>query len=233
MVSPLTGKTLDYHESYTIRATPTATSPPDVDAMMNTLNSQFVSGNIDAQCDSILLLQGAITDEYKLRTWIAEEQPMAQGRFEISNAVIYAAVAIMAMITAIILTIAIMCYTAFMAVSDALLPGQPSYVGTDGSGNTQVFHDWAAYYSSQQTLYWYVCPYCGVGFGLKSSYPNIEDVPQAEVDAYNDHVAICEGIPKTNYDATGLLVWAIVGVGGIAFFIYGLPKIISAFKGRG
>jgi len=203
--------------------------------MKNTLNAQLASGvpesnntPIDAQCDSVLLIQGAISDQYKFRTWIAETQSASLSQNRLIADWIIAAVIIAILITVVVG--AVLVFMAFMAVAIPLLPSKPSYVGGTDPNNPTVFDDWASYLSSQNQLYWYVCPKCGAGFGLKSSYPNVANVPAEEVALFNEHKKDCLGIPQTLYDVKPLLIWSIVGVGAVVFVAYGMPKIISAIK---
>lgn len=254
MYSPLQGRTMTYLESYTIRVTSPKGTSPDIEALKNQINSDFASGTpnsgnvpVDAYCDSVLLIQGAVVDTYKFRTWIAETQSATfaqanqaqiarlQGKtLELTTIMIIAIIAVAFIISAaVVLIIAVVLgWTSFMAIADALLPGKPSYVGGTPD-NPTVFDDVAAYQSSQNMLYWHVCPKCYAGFALKSSYPTIDPnnpAYVAEKAAFDEHSKNCLGIPKTNYDPTMLIIWAIIGVSAVVVVAYLLPKIFQSAR---
>jgi hypothetical protein len=233
-----------------MRITSPKGSVPDLEAVKTKINADFATGTsdsgnapVDAQCDSILLLQGAVQDTYKIRTWVAETQPATfvqanqaqiarlQGRTMIAPMLILAIIAIAFIISAAIalIVVVILGWNAFMSVANALLPGKPSYVGGTRD-NPVTYPDWATYLSSQNLLYWYVCPKCGAGFGLKSTYPNITDVPPEEVAAFNEHKQNCLGIPQTNYDPTAILVWAVIGIVGAVTILYVLSKVFTSIR---
>jgi len=250
MYSSLQGRTLEYLESYTIRVTSPKGSMPDLEAVKTKINADFITGTpdsgnapVDAQCDSILLLQGAVQDTYKIRTWVAETQPATfvqanqtqiarlQGRTMIAPIIALAIIAVAFIISAaIILIVAVVLgWIAFMAVAKSLVPGKPTYVGGTRD-DPKIYEDWAAYLSSQNMLYWYVCPKCGAGFGLKSAYPNITDVPPEEVAAFNEHKENCLGIPQTTYDPTPILVWAVIGIVGAVVILFVLSKVFTSIR---
>ena len=243
MYSPLQGRTLTYLESYTIRVTSPKGTPPDLEAVKTKINADFITAPVDALCDDILVIQGAVEDTYKIRTWVAETQPAAfveanqaqiarlQGRGLIAPIIVLAIIAVAFIISAAIVLIigVVLGWNAFMSVANALLPGKPSYVG--GTRDTPItYDDWASYLSSQNMLYWYVCPKCGAGFGSKASYPNISDVPPEEVTAFNEHKENCLGIPQTSYDPLPLLIWAIIGVAAVVSVVYLLPKLFKSAR---
>jgi len=250
MYSPLQGRTLEYLESYTIRVTSPKGTPPDLEAVKTKINTDFANGTpdsnnapVDAQCDSILVIQGAVQDTYKLRTWIAETQPAAfiqanqariarlQGRTLIAPLLVLAIIAVAFIISAAIvfIVVVVLGWLAFMAVLPSLLPGKPTYVG--GTPNDPItYEDWAAYLSSQNLLYWYVCPKCGAGFGSKAAYPNIIDVPPEEVQAFEEHKANCLGIPQTNYDPTWTLIWGVIAIVGAIGIIYVVTKFVGTTR---
>jgi len=243
MYSPLQGRTLTYLESYTIRVTSPKGTPPDLEAVKTKINADFITAPVDALCDDILVIQGAVEDTYKIRTWVADIQPAAfveanqaqiarlQGRGLIAPIIVLAIIAVAFIISAAIVLIigVVLGWNAFMSVANALLPGKPSYVG--GTRDTPItYDDWASYLSSQNMLYWYVCPKCGAGFGSKASYPNISDVPPEEVTAFNEHKENCLGIPQTSYDPLPLLIWAIIGVAAVVSVVYLLPKLFKSAR---
>lgn len=230
MYSPLQKRLVTYDESFTIRITSPKGSPPDLESIKSAINTDVAGQNIDAQCDSVMVIQGAVQDSYKFRTWIAEEQPTqpAGTKGLIADWIILAI--FLAITTAVIIGVVIFAYC-FMAIATPLMPSKPKYTGGTPT-DPKTFDDYAQYLSYQNTLYWYVCPTCGAGFGLKTSYPNVSDVPAEEKAAFDEHVAICQGIPQTNYDTTGLIVWAIVGASLVAFIVWGAPKIIGSLKGK-
>lgn len=250
MYSQLQGRTLEYLETYNIQVTSAKVTPPNLDALKTKINADFLTGTpdsgnapVDAQCDSILVIQGAVQDTYKMRTWVAETQPAAfvqanqaqiarlQGKTLIAPIVALAIIACIFIISAAIVLIVavILGWISFMAVANALMPNKPSYVG--GTRDTPVtYDDWASYLSAQNLLYWYVCPKCGAGFGSKASYPNIGDVPAEEVTAFNEHKTNCLGIPQTSYDPLPLLIWAIIGVAAVVSVVYLLPKLFKSVR---
>ena len=250
MYSPLQGRTLEYLESYTIRVTSPKGTPPDLEAVKTKINTDFANGTpdsnnapIDAQCDSILVIQGAVQDTYKIRSWVAETQAATfiqanqtriarlQGRtlFDLITIIAIIAVAFIISAAIVLIVVVVLGWLAFMAVAKSLLPGKPTYVGGTPD-NPTIYDDWAAYLSSQNMLYWYVCPKCGAGFGLKSSYPNITDVPQEEVQAFEEHKKNCLGIPQTNYETTSFLIWAVIAVVGGVAVLYVITKFLTASK---
>jgi len=250
MYSPLQGRTLEYLESYTIRVTSPKGTPPDLEAVKTKINADFANGTpdsgnapVDAQCDSIFVIQGAVEDTYKLRTWVAETQPMAfiqanqariaklQGRTLFEPITVLAIIAIAFIISAaiVLIVVVILGWTAFMAVAKSLLPGKPTYVGGTPD-DPRTYDDWAAYLSSQNLLYWYVCPKCGAGFGSKATYPEITDVPPEEVQAFQEHKANCLGIPQTNYDPVPILVWAVIGIVGAVAILYVVVKFVGSTR---
>jgi len=250
MYSPLQGRTLTYLESYTIRVTSPKGTPPDLEAVKTKINADFITGTpdsgnapVDAQCDDILVIQGAVQDTYKIRTWVAETQPVAfveanqaqiarlQGRGLIAPILVLAIIAVAFIISAAIVLIVgiVLGYFAFMSVASTLLPGKPSYVGGTQE-NPVTYDDWAAYLSSQNQLYWYVCPKCGAGFGSKASYPNISDVPPEEVAAFNEHKENCLGIPQTSYDPIPVLIWGVIAVVGGIGILYVITKFFTSAR---
>jgi len=253
MHSPLQGRTMTYLESYTIRVTSPKGSMPNLEAVKNKINTDCAAGTpdsgnvpIDAVCDSVLLIQGAVVDTYKFRTWVAETQSAAfaqanqtriarlQGQTLIAPIVAFAVIAVAFIISAaiVLIVVVVLGWMSFMSVANALMPGKPSYVG--GSPDTpQVFDDVAAYQSSQNMLYWHVCPKCYTGFALKSSYPTIDPnnpAYVAEKAAFDEHSENCLGIPKTSYDVTMLVIWVIVGVSAVVAVAYLLPKIFRSAR---
>ena len=129
----------------------------------------------------------------------------------------------------VLIVVVVLGWIAFMAVAKSLVPGKPTYVGGTRD-DPKIYEDWAAYLSSQNMLYWYVCPKCGAGFGLKSAYPNITDVPPEEVAAFNEHKDNCLGIPQTTYDPTPILVWAVIGIVGAVTILFVLSKVFTSMR---
>jgi len=228
-LSPLTGKMAVYHESYHIQVTNHSTMPPDINLLKEQINADLLNQGVDAFTDEILVVQGVVQDIYKPRVWVAEEQPELEKRLiapGIIMALIYA-ITIIAVAIAVVVSVYILTNT-FATISEWILQ-PPSYVGGTTEEPT-VFNNWAEYYTHQQLLYWYVCPKCGAGFGEKSKYPNIEDVPQEIVDAYNEHVKNCLGIPKGPQNVGEYLIWTVVIIGGGVAVLW---LVTSLLKGGG
>lgn len=227
--SPLTGKMTIYYESYSIYVTTPSATAPDLEAIKQKIDQDLLSQSVDGFCDAILAIQGILQDTYKPRLWVAEEQPTLQAKLGtelpippgIITALIYALTIIGA---AIILLVGVYLFmNSFMTIAGWIVK-PPQYVG--GTPDTPVvYKTWAEYLSGQHLLYWYVCPKCGAGYGLKETYPNIEDVPQAEVDAFNEHVENCLGIPKDGKEIPGLIMLAL-GAGIVIVGLWAAVKIL-------
>ena len=237
MYSPLQGRTLVYLESYTIRNTEPKGSVPNLEALKTQINSNFASEPVDATCESILVLQGALSDTYKFKTWVAETQSaefMQANRALLARmfpALVLAVIICAAIITVTIgvVIIVLVLNASFMAVAQAFMPGKPSYIGGTRDA-PKTYDDWAAYLSGQHLYYWYVCPLCGVGFGDKELYPNIGDVPPEEKAAFDEHRTFCLGIPQTSYNPLPLLIWVIIGVAAVVSVVYLLPKLFKSAR---
>ncbi len=227
--SSLTGKMTIYHESYSIYVTSPAPTAPDLEAIKQKIDQDLLNQSVDGFCDEILAIQGIIQDTYKPRLWIAEEQPTLEAKLGaerlIAPGIVMALIYAITIIAAAIITIAVvyLLMNSFMTIAE-WVAGPPNYVG--GTADTPVvYKSWSEYLSGQHLLYWYVCPKCGAGYGLKETYPNIEDVPQAEVDAFNEHVDSCLGIPKDENER-GLIILAL-GAGVVIVGLWMLAKIFG------
>ncbi|GAI04332.1 unnamed protein product, partial [marine sediment metagenome] len=198
-------------------------------AIKQKIDEDLLIQSVDGFCDEILAIQGIIQDTYKPRLWIAEEQPTLEAKLGterliapgIIMALIYAITIIAVAIT--ILVAVYLLSQSFMTIAEWVAK-PPQYVG--GTPETPVvYKSWSEYLSGQHLLYWYVCPKCGAGYGLKETYPHIEDVPQAEVDIFNEHVENCLGIPKDG-EIPGLIVLAL-GAGVVIVGLWAVAKIFA------
>ncbi|OYD16957.1 hypothetical protein CH330_01425 [candidate division WOR-3 bacterium JGI_Cruoil_03_51_56] len=230
MRSPLTGKMAIYYESYSVHTTTPAATAPDLNTLETRITNDLYTQQVDGFCDGILAIQGVTQDIYKPRLWIASEQPTLEARFGerlIAPAIVIALIYAITIIAAAIIAVVVvyMLSQSFMTLSEYVLQ-PPSYTGGTTADPT-TFDNWSEYYTYQSTLYWYVCPKCGAGFGLKSEYATPEDVPQSIIDAYNEHVEICLGVPKGARTRDFLLWVAIVAVAGLGG-LYIVGKVIEA-----
>ncbi len=229
--SRLTGKMTIYHESYSIYVTSPAPTAPDLEAIKQKIDQDLLIQSVDGFCDEILAIQGIIQDTYKPRLWIAEEQPTLEAKLGterlIAPGIIMALIYAITIIAAAIIVIAVvyLLTNSFMTIAE-WVAGPPKYVGGTPDAPV-VYESWSEYLSGQNLLYWYVCPKCGAGYGLKETYPKIEDVPQAEVDAFNEHVENCLGIPQDG-EGPGLIVLAL----GVGLAIVGLWAVAKIFGRR-
>lgn len=231
-VSPLTGKLTVYDETYGIYVAEHSSLPPDLDALRDKINTDLVGQTVDGFCDDILMIQGIMQDTYKPRVWIAEEQPVLQANLGqqrlIAPLIVLAIIILIGIIVVAITTIVVVLFVgnSFTAISRYILQ-PPEYVGGT-LDNPWVFDNFAGYLSYQHLRYWYVCPKCGAGFGDKTTYPNLEDVPQAEVDIFNEHVEMCLGIPTGPQNVISYLVWVGVLIAGGLGAVYIVGKVIES-----
>jgi len=234
MVSPLTGKLTTYVESYRIYVTTPAPATPDINTLKTQINSDLLSQSVDGVCDEILVIQGVTNDTYRPRVWIAEEQTAIVATYGVEPLIapIVAAliVAMIISVTIAVVIVVVVLTQSFTAIGKMLLQ-PPQYVG--GTPDNPVTYDnYAQYLSSQHNLYWYVCPKCGAGFGLKTAYPNITDVPQAEKDAFDEHVNMCLGIPTGPQNVTAFIIYAGIAVVGVIVAMWTISKVLSGRKER-
>jgi len=229
-ISPLTGRLATYHQTLGIYITTPAPATPDVDAVRTQIDNDLITQSVDGFCDEILVIQGVTNDTYKPSVWIAEEQPTLEARLEkqtlIAPAIILIAVAIIAASIATVIVVVVLTQS-FTHLAEKLL-NLPTYVGGTPE-NPVTYGSWAEYLSGQHNLYWYVCPKCGAGFGLKLDYPTAGDVPQTEIDAFNEHVDMCLGIPQQG-NIWEFLLFAALGVGAIISVAWVVTKVISSRK---
>ena len=231
LLSPLTNQITTYHETYGIYVTSPAPVTPNIDAVRDRIDNDLLSQSVDGFCDEILVIQGVVQDTYKPRVWIAEDQPTLQAKYGILIAgtilAIIICIAIIAVAIAAVVIVNILA-NSFMTISQYILQ-PPKYVGGTPD-NPEVYDTWAEYLSSQHNLYWYVCPKCGAGFGSKLDYPSIDDVPESEVDAFNEHRDFCLGIPTGPQHIGEFLMFAAIGVAGLAVGGYILVSLIRRRK---
>jgi len=231
LISPMTGKLTLYYETYNIQVAEPATAP-DLDGLRDRINNDLISQSVDGFCENILYMGGVFQDQYKTKTWIAGEQPQLEARLgrerlvaPIIIAAILLAIAIIVAAIAIVIVVYVLA-SSFTTISQWILQ-PPQYVGGTPD-NPEVYDTWAEYLSAQHLRYWYVCPKCGAGFGDKTKYPNIEDVPEAEVNAYNEHMEVCQGIPT---GVQNILVWLIFAGAAIVAVIVVVPTVAKAISG--
>jgi len=225
-VSALTGKTLTYYRTLGIYITEPSSTTPDIDTMRTQIDTNLATDSIDGFCDEILVIQGVTNDTYKPSVWLAEDQPLLAARFGKQSIIagwiiVLAVVIIIGIIGATVIVIT----QSFTHLAQGIL-NLPSYVGGTPD-NPVTYGNWAEYLSSQHNLYWYVCPKCGAGFGLKLDYPNIEDVPQTEVDVFHEHVDMCLGIPQTG-NIWEMLIFAAIGVTALVSIAWIVSRYIGS-----
>jgi hypothetical protein len=221
MVSSLTGKLGIYHETFHIVITEHSATPPDVDGIVSKVNGDLITEGVDGLCDQVLVMQGIFQDQYKPRIWINEEQPTLAIRLGFSESkkliapIIIAAIIIAVLIfaTAVVILVAVyILSSSFTTIAQWILQ-PPAYVGGTPD-NPRTFTNAAEYMTYQLTLFWYVCPKCGAGFGLKSKYPNIVDVPEAEKTAFEEHKKDCLGIQMGAQNVLEFVLWTGLIVAG-------------------
>lgn len=234
MISPLTGKLQTYHRTLGIYVTAPTPTTPNIDAVRTQIDNDLITQSVDGFCDAILVIQGVTNDTYKPSVWIAEDQPLLEARLGkqtlIAPLLVYGILIAISIIAASIaaVIIVIVITNSFTQLGEGLLD-KPSYVGGTPE-NPEVYSNWAEYLSSQHNLYWYVCPKCGAGFGLKLDYATVEDVPQLEVDVFNEHVDICLGIPQQGASPWPFLLFAALGVGALISVAWIITKVIASRK---
>lgn len=227
--SLLTGNLVTYHETYHIQVGTPATNPQAISELINRINTDLLDQGVDGFCNHILMIQGVTQSIYKPRVWIAEEQPVLMEKTPPKLIVwgpIIIAICKMIMILAVAIAAVLICSmltSSFTTIARYILQ-PPSYVGGDPE-NPEVYDNWAQYLSSQHLHYWYVCPKCGAGFGAKTAYPNITDVPQEEVEAYNEHVKSCLGIPQGSQNVWEFLIWTAAIIGGSVIIIVAIGQL--------
>lgn len=235
LVSPLTGEWTTYHETYGIYVTTPAPASPDLDGIREQINTDLYGQSVDGFCDEMLIIQGVFQDTYKPRVWYAEDQPALQARSPsliapIIIAAIIIGIAVIAVAIAVI-AVVFLVSKSFTTIAQWILQ-PPSYVGGTPE-NPESYDNFAEYCSSQNNLYWYTCPKCCAGFGSKLDYPNIEDVPQAEVDRFNEHVENCLGIPKGPQNIDEFLIWTVIGVGTVVAIVFVIGPALTKTAEKG
>jgi len=224
-ISPLTGLVTTYVPTVQNHTVQHQTALPEVSTVINSINSSLLSSNVDAFCDSLVVVQGPLTDTLQPRVYISSQSPLAP-----------AIVAIVMQILKIVFA-ALLVVGALYGLSalKELIYGVPNQYWLPGVTITGPV-DWTTYISYQNAHFWYVCNKDGMGFGDRSLYPAIGDVPVAEVAAYTEHCASAPDLsPVDNITGIAILVagTAIV-IGGIYLAVKLLerPSVSAAVKRR-
>lgn len=214
-LSPITGKMTLYTQTLQNYVYNHQTAP-DVVAVAEQITSEFIAQGQDAYCDGVTLVQGVLTDTIQPSVWIASSETL------IIDPVTWAAIASIVKYVAL-LVLGILAFVAVTAILERIKP-EEYYIPESGIEEPV---SWEVYISYQNAHYWYVCSKDGAGFGDKSLYPNIEDVPEAIVQAYKDHCASAPDIGPGDEVPN----WLMVG-GGMLILIAGIWLVGKLFAKR-
>jgi len=214
-ISPKTGKLAVYIQTLQNYVYDHQT-PPDLYVLASNITADLQAKGYDAYCESISLVQGALTDTMQPSVWIASESVMVAGKVvHLLDPI--TVIAIASVTKALIkLFIIITIYFIVTAVKAIIYPEPKKYFLPEETGITEPV-SWEEYISYQNGKYWYVCPKDGFGIGERSKYPNIEDVPASEVQVFTDHCAIAPDISEKGIDwtqvVTGVVIVGLVFLG--------------------
>lgn len=212
MVSPVTGRAQVYTETIQNYVVPHQYGTVTPDQLRTEVDTQLVAQGVDGYCENVILVQSVLTDHYQVVVWAASEQTL-----DLDGKIVYviAPLIIVAIIVAIslavtILGLAYMTFSFLAEMVQTIKGPRPRYWNPDSPD--VPFESFSEYYTRQTANYWYVCPKCGAGFGSKNVYPNVEDVPEAEVQAFEDHKADCLGLPRAEEEWIGgyIVIGAVV-----------------------
>jgi len=219
-ISPLTGKMTTYTQTISNMVYDHQTAP-DLETLKNNITNELLTQQHDAYCDKIALVQGLFTDTAQPSIWIA--QPLqATGTQTLIDP--FTAVAVWS-ICKTILAIVLVAGTiiALWAIKSIIWGDPKKYIDPN---NPNVTITWEQLISAQNAKFWYVCAKDGYGVGERAKYPNITDVPQAEIDAFTDHCVSAPDISDKGNEITSTLVL----VGGVLVAIAGIWLVGQMFK---
>ena len=216
-IDALTGQVKIYNQCYA-NVIYDHQTPVSLIQARDDLNAGFAANGVDAFCDGVLQWQMAVTDTLQPSIW-------AVGASPIPIAVAAGILLVVKLVIALLIVIAV--YYLLTALVE-LLYGQPkTYYLEDGT-----IASWEEYISYQNAHYWYVCSKDGSGWGDKTKYLSITDVPQAEVDAYKDHCASAPDIGDKGANIIAQLTTLAIIVGVVIVVANVAPSLISAFSRR-
>jgi hypothetical protein len=187
-LSPLTGKLTSYFQVYQHYVYNHQTMEVDTEAFIENLNQDYQNEMLDAYCDGITIIRGALTDTMVPSLWVAEAEPET-GKLIDPATIAFLIWKILDIIKTLWpLWVLIGATWGFSVIYTTLFGPKPDYYLPEDSG---VDHPvtWNEYMSWLNAHYWYVCPKDGYAVALRAEYATIEDVPNELVDAFKQHCA--------------------------------------------
>lgn len=217
-LSPLTGKLTTYFQA-TQNIVYAHQDIPNIPAFTQDATTKIQEQGYDAYCDTAMVIQGALTDTIQPSVWIAETQPVGQQTLIGIGQIILAILAIIYKLFPVWLVLALI-YGATVIKNTFFR--EPTYNLPPESGHTEPV-PWTDAVTWYNAHYWYVCPKDLFSVGDKSKYPTAKDVPEEEVNLFNDH---CENAPDISpKEIAGWLQWIIYAV-VIVGVVYVVAKVV-------
>lgn len=209
-ISPFTGLLTEYHLASTVKEFNHNPTPPTPTMLKDAMSTQMLSRSIDGWCENVVMISRLDGDIFQFNTYIAATEAVVDAKTGqlVAGLVIPTAVMIVAMIcaTTVLLGFGFLVWTIWTTINES----QTNRYVTD-DGNTFKSKEEAAVYLHSK--YWLVCPKCLLATADKVTYPNYSDVPQAEIDRFNAHVANCPGLPAPEQNYLTLIVGGVVIIG--------------------
>lgn len=216
-ISPLTGKMTTYIQTISNMVYDHQTAP-DLETLKTNITSEILAQGHDAYCDNVSLVQGLFSDTIQPSIWVAQTEG---GRLFIDPATLFVIWNICKAVIVIVLVVGTI--IALWTIKSIIWGDPKKYTDPNNPSGSPI--SWEQLISAQNAKYWYVCPKDGYGIGERSIYANITDVPQAEVQVFNDHCASAPNISDVGTQWTSMIVLA----GGTLVLIAGIWLVGQLF----
>ena len=216
-ISPLTGKMTTYIQTISNMVYDHQTAP-DLETLKTNITSEILAQGHDAYCDNVSLVQGLFTDTIQPSIWVAQTEG---GRLFIDPATLFVIWNICKAVIAIVLVVGTI--IALWIIKSIIWGDPKKYTDPNNPSGSPI--TWEQLITAQNAKYWYVCSKDGYGIGDRTKYPNITDVPQAEVQVFNDHCATAPDISDPGRQWTSMFVL----VGGTLVVIAGIWLVGQLF----
>ena len=185
------GQIVEYHQVVHKRSANHIDNAPSAVLLQSQANMELRNRSVDGWCEEAVIVQHVLTDDIYFSCYVAATEQVSP---QIIIPAWVVAVVVIALAAAAMF-LGWLAYTAYMATLEKALP--TSYYRTKDGERTSSFTE---YVTLQRQYCWLVCPKCGMGFADKNDYPTWEQIPQDVHDAYEEHVANCQGItPPPSY----------------------------------
>ena len=210
-ISSLTGLLTEYHLASTVKEFNHNPTPPTPTMLKDAMSAEMSNKSVDGWCDKVVMISRLDGDIFQFNAYIAATESVVDAKTgQLAGLVIPTAVMIVAMLcaTTVLIGFGFLVWTIWTSMVDSQTK---RYVTEDG--NTFKSKEEAAVYLHSK--FWLVCPKCLLATADKTTYPNYSDIPQAEIDRFNEHVSSCPGLPEPEQNYLILVVGVIVTLGVI------------------